>query len=91
MFEKNQETKCPICNSVITEDGFAVSCAGECDNPPLEADDYLPLNFNDDEVLRDLPDFVPNGIAFEQEYDADDEELYDEEEFFTDDDLVDYE
>ena len=75
MFEKRYETKCPICNSVITEDGFAVSCAGECDNPPLEAENYLPLNFNDDEVLRDLPDFVPDYDAFEQEYDFEDDLL----------------
>lgn len=69
-FEKPQETKCKTCNAIILEDGTAVGCAGECDREAATQDDYRPLNFNDDEVVRELPEMWP-GMNGDDDYEDD--------------------
>lgn len=55
MSESNKITRCRDCNSIVYEDGTAANCAGECERELNLAEDYKPLNFDNDEVLRDLP------------------------------------
>ena len=74
-FANPKETKCKFCNSIINEDGSAVSCLGECDREPAIEDDYRPLNFDNDEVVRDLPDPADMWPGFNEDYEEDIDDL----------------
>lgn len=67
-YDKNSVlTRCTECNSVIYEDDSAESCAGECDREDNKDLSMLPLNFEDDGVLRELPDPEPMWPGFDSE------------------------
>lgn len=65
MNNENKITRCRDCNSIVYEDGTAANCAGECEREAYLADDYRPLDFERDEVLRDLPDFEDLQPAYD--------------------------
>ena len=59
MFEEQKEKKCSTCNSIIFEDDTAENCIGECGREIHAEDNYVPLSFDDDDVLRELPEPFP--------------------------------
>jgi len=73
-FEKPAETRCKTCNAIILEDGTAVGCAGECDREQAVADDYRPLDFNNEKVIRDLPELWP-GMNGDDDWEDDIDDL----------------
>ena len=52
-------TRCDICNSILFEDGTVEDCGGECGRTINVEQDYVPLNFDDKGVLRELPEPFP--------------------------------
>lgn len=52
--------RCEQCQSLIFEDGTAEDCTGICDRELNIERDYVPLSFDEDGVLRDLPEPEPS-------------------------------
>lgn len=52
-------TVCHICNSTIYEDGTAANCCGDCDREASVDRAYVPLSFDDEGILRELPEPFP--------------------------------
>lgn len=55
----SEETRCDTCNSILYEDGTVENCAGECERELNIDMDYVPLSFDDDGVMRELPEPMP--------------------------------
>ena len=59
MFEESKVHTCEICNSVVFDDGTVENCIGECGREINEEQNYVPLSFDEDDVLRELPEQFP--------------------------------
>ena len=59
MFDNEQVQKCTTCSSIIFDDDTADNCMGECGREPNTEQHYVPLSFDDDNVLRELPEPFP--------------------------------
>lgn len=57
MSVKDTISRCGQCNGVVLEDDTVVNCTGECGRDIATEDTYVPLNFHDDNVVRELQDF----------------------------------
>lgn len=58
-YNNNTETLCEICNTIIYEDGTVENCMGECGRELNIEQDYVPLSFDEEGVLRELPEPFP--------------------------------
>ncbi len=50
---------CNYCNSMIYPDGSAENCCGDCDRESNVEKAYVPLSFDDEGILRELPEPFP--------------------------------